>query len=182
MSVPEYTLNSSELETFGKEQKKLERIVSKLSKLSTDKTLKVLESLKQDITGTKESCDVLFSLIPWFVKNIGQGSVERFAAIYISNNKQILHRQVFSEGSISKCNIFPRQIVEIAFKYNATNVVICHNHPSGTFHPSENDRNLTVKMKDILAPLEITLLEHFIVTRDCDKYFSFRNQTSMLGV
>ena len=50
-------------------------------------------------------------------------------------------------------------------------MVICHNHPSGSTHPSKEDKVITKKIKSGGASLDIKLLDHLIITEK--SYFSF---------
>jgi DNA repair protein RadC len=38
-----------------------------------------------------------------------------------------------------------------------------HNHPSGVAEPSQADRQLTRKLTDALALIDVRVLDHFIV-------------------
>ena len=54
----------------------------------------------------------------------------------------------------------------------AKNVVLVHNHPSGSLKPSKQDKDLTKKVIDALALLGARVADHIILT-DSD-YYSFR--------
>ena len=61
-------------------------------------------------------------------------------------------------------------IIKSAFKYNASGLILAHNHPSGNLEPSNEDLNMTRRMKDLTKLLDITLLDHIIIAGD--KYLS----------
>ena len=46
---------------------------------------------------------------------------------------------------------------------NAAAVVLAHNHPSGVAEPSRADIEITAKLKQALALVEIRVLDHIIV-------------------
>jgi DNA repair protein RadC len=65
-------------------------------------------------------------------------------------------------------------IFKIAIEYLASGIVLIHNHPSGNCTPSQDDKNLTKKLKDAGLLLDIPILDHLIFTET--KYFSFADE------
>jgi DNA repair protein RadC len=43
-------------------------------------------------------------------------------------------------------------------------MIVCHNHPSGNLTPSDADKKITRKIKEALTLLEVSLLDHVIVS------------------
>jgi len=72
-----------------------------------------------------------------------------------------------------------KMICGLATKLLASNVILCHNHPSGNTKPSEADITVTRKLREALKTMDITLLDHIIVTRDGQ--FSMSDQ-GILGI
>ena len=66
---------------------------------------------------------------------------------------------------------YPRKIVEIALKYHATSIVLLHNHPGGSFLPSQQDIDSTRKIISVLEPINIEVLDHIIISGN--EYYSF---------
>ncbi|MBW7951310.1 MAG: JAB domain-containing protein, partial [Chitinophagaceae bacterium] len=64
-----------------------------------------------------------------------------------------------------------RIILKNALSYGATNIILCHNHPSGNLKPSDADKKITNKIKQAATLLDIHLLDHIIVSDE--GYFSF---------
>jgi DNA repair protein RadC len=56
----------------------------------------------------------------------------------------------------------------------ASSVIIAHNHPSGNLTPSDADMALTKNVSHALALIDITLLDHLIIT--VDDWFSMANE------
>lgn len=67
------------------------------------------------------------------------------------------------EGDVNTAPLSIRQAVEQALVANAAMVQLAHNHPSGIALPSEEDIYVTRMIKDILAPLNIRLIDHIVV-------------------
>ncbi len=67
-----------------------------------------------------------------------------------------------------------RIILAVALKCNATGIVIVHNHPSGNLKPSEQDKNITDKLRKACEILDIVLLDHLIISKN--SYYSFSDE------
>ena len=52
-----------------------------------------------------------------------------------------------SQGGLSGTVADPKVIFQVALKSNASSIILCHNHPSGNTKPSDNDIQLTKKLK-----------------------------------
>lgn len=69
-----------------------------------------------------------------------------------------------SEGSFSMSELNSRKIIELAMKYKASAAVIAHNHPSGVARPSPSDIESTIFLKKSLKSIDVSLLDHFIIS------------------
>ena len=54
------------------------------------------------------------------------------------------------------------------------NIVLCHNHPSGSLTPSRADEMLTKKIKEAAVLLDMNVIDHIIVSED--GYYSFADE------
>ena len=68
----------------------------------------------------------------------------------------------------------PKKIWKLALDNQACNIILGHNHPSGTPSPSEADSKITKKIVDGGKLLEIAVLDHIIVGNDT--YYSFADE------
>ena len=91
--------------------------------------------------------------------------------ICLDSNFRVLHICPLQQGSVSSLPIYPRQVIEICLRYNASHVILAHNHPGGHPQPSHSDIAMTKQLLSVLKPLEITLVDHIIVADDA--YYSF---------
>lgn len=71
-----------------------------------------------------------------------------------------------SQGGITGTVVDTRLIAKYAIESLATGVILAHNHPSGNLKPSDADITITRKVKSGLAIFDISLLDHFIITKD----------------
>ncbi len=79
-----------------------------------------------------------------------------------------------SEGGITGTVADPRIILKKALENDAVNIILCHNHPSGSLKPSKADEELTHKIKEAAKYFDIKVLDHLIVSDD--GYYSFADE------
>lgn len=97
---------------------------------------------------------------------LGDYKHEVFAVIFLNAANKIKHFEIISEGGISATIADPRLIIKKALLEDAVRIVLCHNHPSGNLRPSQYDLELTQKIKQAAAYLDIKLLDHIIVSSE----------------
>lgn len=96
---------------------------------------------------------------------------EEFWVIYLNRINKVVDYYKLSQGGLSGTVIDNRLIIKRALDKFASNIIICHNHPSKSLYPSQGDIKVTEKLKNACEVFEINLLDHIIVTSD--SYFSF---------
>ena len=99
---------------------------------------------------------------------------EIFAVLFLNRANKINHFEIISEGGITGTVADPRIILRKALEEDAVNIILCHNHPSGSLKPSRADEELTKKIKEAARLLDITVLDHIIVSED--GYYSFADE------
>lgn len=99
---------------------------------------------------------------------------EVFAVIFLNRANKINHYEVISEGGITGTVADPRIILKKALAHDAVNLILCHNHPSGSIKPSRADEELTKKISDAAGYLDIKVLDHIIVSEE--GYYSFADE------
>jgi DNA repair protein RadC len=99
---------------------------------------------------------------------------EVFAVLFLNRANKINHFEIVSEGGITGTVADPRIILKKALEEDAVNIILCHNHPSGSLKPSRADETLTQKIKEAAALLDIRVLDHIIVSDS--GYFSFADE------
>jgi DNA repair protein RadC len=70
-------------------------------------------------------------------------------------------------------------VAEKALRYQATSVLLCHNHPKGSVKPSFDDINLTARLNSMLEPLGVEVVDHIIIGEN--EYFSFFENDLLKG-
>lgn len=99
---------------------------------------------------------------------------EVFTVLYLNRANKVLQYETISEGGITGTIADPRIILKKALEHNATSIILCHNHPSGSIKPSRQDEELTYKIKSAAAFLDIKVLDHIIVSDE--GFFSFADE------
>jgi DNA repair protein RadC len=105
---------------------------------------------------------------------IGELPHEEFWIVYLNNSNKVITKTQLSKGGITGTVVDIRIAFKMALEIGATSIVLCHNHPSGSLKPSEADKQITQKLKRAGESLEITILDHVIITET--SYFSFVDQ------
>ena len=94
---------------------------------------------------------------------------ERDETVYmvcLDAKKKVLSCKRLFSGSPNISLLSVRKIVENALSYNATYVIIAHNHPSGIALPSREDIETTIRIQEALAGVDVELADHIIVADD----------------
>jgi DNA repair protein RadC len=88
---------------------------------------------------------------------------ESFVVIFLDAQHQVLVVDELFRGTLTQTSVYPREVVKAALRVNAAAVIFAHNHPSGIAEPSQSDRMLTDALKQVLALVDVRVLDHFIV-------------------
>lgn len=102
---------------------------------------------------------------------------ESFFLLILNRANRVLGWKKISHGGISGTVVDIRVIMQIAIKSNASCLIVCHNHPSGQLHPSEQDKQITSKLIAAAKLFDISVLDHLIITHS--GYFSFSDEGIM---
>lgn len=88
---------------------------------------------------------------------------EEFYVVCIDNLNKVKLCEFISSGAVNKTSVDVRKIMEVVFKSGVGNVIVCHNHPSGSPNPSFADDKLTKALLTTLCINGINLLDHIII-------------------
>jgi DNA repair protein RadC len=131
---------------------------------------KVKASLRPKITSSKDCDNVLRKY--WDDNKIE--FVEQFKVILLNRANKVIGLYEVSTGTTTHTVADPRLIFVAAIKANACAIILSHNHPSGNLSPSQADIDLTKKMKEAGKFLEVSVLDHIIMTSEA--YYSFADE------
>lgn len=99
---------------------------------------------------------------------------EEFWVLLFNRANRLIKKKRVSEGGVSGTVADPKIIFKLALEELASGIIVVHNHPSGNLTASQNDINLTKKLKEAGKVMEVQLLDHLIIAGQ--KYFSFADE------
>jgi DNA repair protein RadC len=99
---------------------------------------------------------------------------EEFWVLLANQNFKLIKKFRLSQGGISEVAVDIRIVIKEAVLNNATILVVCHNHPSGSLRPSKFDDDLTFSLQKACQLMRIKFMDHVIVTDGA--YYSYHEQ------
>ena len=96
---------------------------------------------------------------------------EEFILLCLNNSNKVVGFYKLSSGGMTGTVVDVRMIFTTALNCLATAIIIAHNHPSGTLQPSEADKAITRRIKEASKTLDISVLDHLIITDE--DFYSF---------
>lgn len=103
------------------------------------------------------------------------GCQEEFIVLLLNRANLPIGVYKASRGGIDSTHVDVKLILATALKALASGIIVSHNHPSGMTKPSESDIGITKKIYKACKLLDITLLDHIIITPFGD-YMSFADE------
>ncbi len=97
---------------------------------------------------------------------------EHFVAFFLDSRERLIERQVISIGTLNASLVHPREVFEPAIAHHAASIIVAHNHPSGTLEASDEDRDITRRLRAVGSIVGIPIADHVIMTQNT--FASFR--------
>lgn len=97
---------------------------------------------------------------------------EHFVVLILNAHRLCIGKQTVSIGTLSASLVHPREVFKPAISMGGAAIICVHNHPSGDFSPSAEDREVTRRLSRAGELLGIPLADHVIVASN--GYFSFK--------
>jgi DNA repair protein RadC len=101
--------------------------------------------------------------------------IEQFKVLFLNRSNKVLAIFELSTGGVTGTVADPKLVFAAALKLNACNIILCHNHPSGSLKPSQADEALTRKIKEAGRYLDLPVIDHLIISGE-DSYYSFADE------
>ena len=136
-------------------------------RLTTDLARAYLEDKSR---GLKRVYDTNSAVELFRPKFLGR-STEAVCLMLLDGRGHLIYNDILSEGSITAVPIYIRRLLQLCILYDAQNVLLAHNHPSGNAAPSRNDLIATRQIEMALESIDATLNDHIIFAGD--DYLSF---------
>jgi DNA repair protein RadC len=159
------------------------RSVLEAKKIITLDSIKDIEGIGE-VTGMKILCGIelgrrlydIGNVEKIFIKNsedaysvlkyIGKRKQEHVVALFLNSRFEVISKKTICIGTLDGVNVLPRDIIIPALEFNASSVVLAHNHPSGDSRPSMEDVEITRRINSALELVGLTLLDHIVVAKN----------------
>lgn len=128
--------------------------------------LAVMELAKRAMAQQLKSREVMQSASSvqlYLQLNLAHKEHEVFAMLFLDAQHKLVCMETLFRGTLSQTSVYPREVVLRALHHHSAAVVLAHNHPSGSVHPSPADLHLTHSLKSALAMVDVKVLDHVIV-------------------
>lgn len=99
---------------------------------------------------------------------------EEFWILLLNRANRVISREQISLGGVAGTVVDAKIIFRKAIEGMASSLILVHNHPSGNLQPSQQDIELTKKLKKAGETLDIAVLDHLIIASN--NYFSFADE------
>ena len=100
---------------------------------------------------------------------------EAFEVAYLDASGRLIPAGIkrFADGTVGRAAVYSRRLIEEALRISAAGMVLAHNHTNGDVTPSRQDIALTRSIALSAELLDLSVHDHFIVSRE--SFFSFRD-------
>tara|TARA_R100000322_G_scaffold94439_5_gene58960 strand:+ start:3583 stop:4335 length:753 start_codon:yes stop_codon:yes gene_type:complete len=98
---------------------------------------------------------------------------EQFRILYLDRKNTLIADEAVAEGTIGHVPVYPREVVKRALELGASALILVHNHPSGDPTPSQDDIQMTERVRSAAEALEISLHDHIVIGKS--REVSFRS-------
>ncbi len=104
----------------------------------------------------------------------GHREVEEFRVLYLNRKNRLIADELLQRGTVCHTPVYPREICLRCLELQASAIIALHDHPSGCPEASRADIDMTGRLRDALKTIDVTLLDHIIVTPSAA--FSFQHR------
>lgn len=91
---------------------------------------------------------------------------EAFVTVSLATDSSVLGVEEVARGSVGGVDVHPREIFKAPILLGASGIILAHNHPSGSQVASQEDLELTRRMKKVGQDMGMPILDHVIVAGD----------------
>lgn len=97
---------------------------------------------------------------------------EYFKILLLNSKNSVLSVETVSVGSLNASLVHPREVFKVAIKKSANAIILGHNHPSGDPKASDEDKQVTERLRQVGLIVGIPVLDHIIIGDN--QYISFK--------
>jgi DNA repair protein RadC len=109
-----------------------------------------------------------------FRESLEKEKRELFYVVLLNNKNRKIREVKISEGSLTASLVHPREVYNPVIRESAAAVIFVHNHPSGDPAPSQEDIEITRRLKEVGEVMGIRVLDHVVI--GLERYYSFSDR------
>lgn len=114
------------------------------------------------------------SVAEYYMQDLRHLNREQVLLLMLDSKSKLIKDMVISTGTVNASIMPTREVFIQTLKYEAVNIILIHNHPSGDPSPSAEDVRVTKRLKEAGNLVGITLMDHIIIGDN--RYISLREQ------
>lgn len=103
------------------------------------------------------------SVADYYMQDMRHLKDEQVVLLMLDSKNRFIKDMIISKGTVNTSIMPIREVFVHALKYEAVNIILLHNHPSGDPTPSAEDIKVTKKLKEAGNLIGITLMDHIII-------------------
>ena len=103
------------------------------------------------------------SVAKFYMQDLRHLTIEEIILVFIDSKSRRIKDMIISSGTVNASILAPREIFVNALKYEAVNIILLHNHPSGDPTPSKEDIYTTQRIAEVGELVGIKLMDHIII-------------------
>jgi DNA repair protein RadC len=129
-----------------------------------------------DTTRTVTRPESVYAILTEFMRrqDVVDQDKEHFFCIHLNNRNRIKLLELVSLGTLNASLVHPREVFTRAVRERSAMLIVAHNHPSGEVEPSDEDIQLTQRLREAGTLLGIELMDHVIISKG--DYYSFKEK------
>ncbi len=112
----------------------------------------------------RHSLDSSQKVKDYFRLHLGHKPVEVFTVLFLDGQNRLIASEEIGQGSVGQSTVCVGDVARKALQHHASALIVAHNHPAGSVSPSDEDIRLTTHLDQALKTVDMTLLDHFLVT------------------
>lgn len=107
----------------------------------------------------------LRATLDYLFASMAHEPAEQVVMLYLDAKNRLLSEEIVARGTVTRADIFPREVVRRALDLGATGLIMAHNHPSGDPAPSRSDLDATRAVVEAARLFDIILHDHIVIGR-----------------
>ena len=123
--------------------------------------------VEEQIKSPKQVFEILKTIIYYndSEDEVVESDREHFFAIGLDTSNKIKYVDIVSIGTLNATLSHPREVYRFAVLKGCNSIIIAHNHPSGNLKASQQDNEITERLRQAGEILQIKLTDSIIFSK-----------------